>query len=144
MKKLLKNPIFTYILGFITAVGITSVLAYSILAPDVGFTPREESWNVDNVKDALDDLKEIAHRFGYVKSGIKVDSGTTIPVEAGSYIVISSVDAATVTNSELIVSPDYGGIAAGVGAWASVHRATSTSVTVTILYGRQFNYYVFR
>ena len=57
MKKVLKNPIFTFILGFVIAVGMTTVFAYSYFAPDVGYTPRDNTWNVDNVKSAIDDLR---------------------------------------------------------------------------------------
>lgn len=64
MKKLMKNPLLTFILGVIISCSITSVLAYSILAPDVGFTPTDNAWKQDdgsdikNVKEALDDLQE--------------------------------------------------------------------------------------
>ena len=58
MKKLLKNPILTYILGFVSAIGITSVFAYSLFAQDVGFIPRVESWDVEDAGEALDDLHD--------------------------------------------------------------------------------------
>ena len=58
MQKLIKSRIMYFILGVVLSVGITSVFAYSIFAPDVGFTPRDDTWNVDNSKDALDDLHE--------------------------------------------------------------------------------------
>ena len=144
MKKLIKNPIFTFILGFVIAIGITSVFAFDFSAQNVEFTPTETDWNVNNVKSALDDLRLTAHRFGYVKGAIRAKSGLTIPVEIGSYIVITGVDGASVSNSEVVSSPGWGGVASGVGAYSSVHRATSTSVTVTMPYGRDFNYYVFR
>ena len=49
-----------YLLGFISAIGIVSVFAYSYTAGDVGFTPLEEGWDVDNVQDALDSFRDIA------------------------------------------------------------------------------------
>ena len=144
MKKLFKNPIFMFILGFVIAISITTVFAFDFSANNVGFSPTETNWNVDNVKSALDDLRLTSHRFGYVKGAIKAKSGLTIPVEIGSYIVITGVDGASVSNSVVVSSPAWGGVASGVGAYSSVHKATATSVTVTMPYGRDFNYYVFR
>ena len=62
MQKLIKSRIFCFILGVVISCGITSVFAYTLLAPDVGFTPTEETWkqrggdDITNVSEALDDL----------------------------------------------------------------------------------------
>ena len=57
MKKIFKKVnLISFILGIIVAGGIGTVFAFSFLAPDVEFTPYDNSWNVDNVKSALDDL----------------------------------------------------------------------------------------
>lgn len=56
MKKFLTSRIFTFILGAVIFSGITGVAAYSILASDIGYTPKDSSWEVNNVKDAIDDL----------------------------------------------------------------------------------------
>ena len=56
MKKIIKNPIFTFILGAIIFSGIISVAAYNIFANDIGYTPKDKTWKVDNVKDAIDEL----------------------------------------------------------------------------------------
>ena len=58
MQKLIKSRLLYLVLGVVTTIGITSVFAYSIFAPDIGFTPRAESWNVDNTSDAINDLYE--------------------------------------------------------------------------------------
>ena len=58
MQKLIKSRLMYFIFGVTIAIGITSVFAYSIFAPDVGFTPRDDTWDVENTKDALDDLHE--------------------------------------------------------------------------------------
>ncbi|MBR1416349.1 MAG: hypothetical protein IJ572_00835 [Bacilli bacterium] len=60
MQKLIKNPIFMFMLGVVISIGITSVFAYSLLAPNVGYTPKDEEWDVSDVKEALDDLQERA------------------------------------------------------------------------------------
>ncbi|MBR1416360.1 MAG: hypothetical protein IJ572_00890 [Bacilli bacterium] len=58
MQKLFKSKLFVFILGVTSVIGITSVFAisYSIIANDVGFTPKDNSWEVENTKEALDDL----------------------------------------------------------------------------------------
>lgn len=61
MKKFLKSRIFPFILGAIIFSGITAS-AYTILASDVTYTPSNSSWEVDNVKDAIDEL------YGNVKN----------------------------------------------------------------------------
>ena len=57
MKKLLKSRLFFFILGALVF-SISAVFAYSYFAQGVGFVPSDTSWNVDNIKDALDELKE--------------------------------------------------------------------------------------
>ena len=63
MKKIFKSRIFIFILGVISAIGITSAFAYSIIASDVGFTPQDSEWikqdgqPIENVEEALDDLR---------------------------------------------------------------------------------------
>ena len=57
MKKIFrKSNIFSFLLGAVIFSGITGVTAYTILASDVGFTPKNNSWKVDNLSDAIDDL----------------------------------------------------------------------------------------
>ncbi|MBR1416339.1 MAG: H-type lectin domain-containing protein [Bacilli bacterium] len=56
MDKILKIKIFYFILGAVIF-STVSVFAYSIIASNVGFTPKASNWNVDNVSDALDYLK---------------------------------------------------------------------------------------
>ena len=56
MEKNMILRIFYFVLGFVAAIGITTVFAYSYLSEEVGYTPKEEDWNVDNVSDAIDDL----------------------------------------------------------------------------------------
>ena len=57
MKNVIKNPVFTFILGVIITGSISGVVALSYKAKDVEFTPSDSSWNVNTVEDALKDLK---------------------------------------------------------------------------------------
>ena len=56
MKKIIKNPIFIFILSAIIFGSMGVVLAATILAKDVSYTPSNTNWKVDNVGDAIDEL----------------------------------------------------------------------------------------
>lgn len=62
MKKIFKSRIFAFILGAFIFSGITAVSAYTILANDIGYTPKDTTWkksngeDITNVKEALDEL----------------------------------------------------------------------------------------
>ena len=58
MKKLLKENIKTFITIIITTVvaSVTTIFAYSLVAGDVGYTPHDTTWNVENVEAALNNL----------------------------------------------------------------------------------------
>ena len=57
MKKIFKKSnILSFILGAIIFGGVGTVVAATILAKDVSYTPKDTSWQVDNVKDAIEDL----------------------------------------------------------------------------------------
>ncbi len=58
MKKIFKNRFFFFILGVLVTITSTA-LAYTYLAEDVGFTPTDTEWVVDNTQDALDDLYDL-------------------------------------------------------------------------------------
>ena len=60
MKKILNSEIFFFILGAIIFSSIGVVFAYSITASNIGFTPREVTWNVNNVSSALDDIHDVS------------------------------------------------------------------------------------
>ncbi len=54
MKKHLKNISFI-VIGLILGISL-SVFAYSVFAEEVGYTPVDTEWNVENSKEAIDDL----------------------------------------------------------------------------------------
>ncbi len=57
MKRVLKGKTFILILCIVILLGFGTALAYSYLAQDVGFTPKDSEWNSSNTKVAIDDLK---------------------------------------------------------------------------------------
>lgn len=72
MKKIFKKSnIFSFLLGAIIFGSVVGVSAYSIFATDIEYTPKDITWNVDNVESALDDL--------YIKAKTykKLDTQTT-------------------------------------------------------------------
>lgn len=77
MKKLMKNPIFMFILGVTLTIGITSVLAYAFSADNIGFTPLDPFWktlegnDVNDVKTAIDDLHEKITNVEFVDLTLK-------------------------------------------------------------------------
>ena len=101
MKKLFsKSNIFSFLLGAVIFSGITSVFAYTLIASDVGYTPTESTFDVDNVSDAIDQLYNEFHKFDLVFSyyAPSYNDGTltqTTTLQKGKYILI-----VTHTNSE--------------------------------------------
>ena len=60
-----------YIVAFIFGAlifSIGAVFAYSYYAQNVGFTPTDTGWEVDNTKDALDDLYDQTNEYNHLKS----------------------------------------------------------------------------
>ena len=52
-----KSNIFSFIVGAILFGCIGTVAAYNMLAKDIKYTPSDTTWNVDNVEDAIDELR---------------------------------------------------------------------------------------
>ena len=59
IKKITKSDIFFFTLGALVFSSISVVFAYSINATNVGITPTETSWQVDNVYDALEYIHDV-------------------------------------------------------------------------------------
>ena len=56
MKNVIKNPIFTFILGALIC-GTTGVVASTLMASNIAYTPKDSTWGVNNVEAAIDSLK---------------------------------------------------------------------------------------
>ncbi|MBR1718390.1 MAG: hypothetical protein IJ715_03885 [Bacilli bacterium] len=87
MKRIIKNPVMMYILGIITCT-LTTVLASSLLASDITYKPKDPSWKVSNVSQALDELKTsvIKTRFCKLKSGNHLSIGSKYECNLGDDI----------------------------------------------------------
>lgn len=147
----IKNNLKVFVAVIITLVISVSGTVYAITqfsADQVSFTPSQTNiqhgFAATNVENALDKLYEKIN-VSLNKSGINQNSGSTIQVEKGSYIAISSVDKVSqITNCETIIDNSQGGEAWGVASWSSVYKAIDTNVTITINNNSQFTYYVFK
>ena len=75
MKKLFKSRIFIFILGVVLSCSITSVLAYTLFANNIGFSPTDTSWNVNNVQDALDNVNYMIKNNQHLKFALFNNTG---------------------------------------------------------------------
>ena len=96
MKNILKSRIMFLIIGIAISFGFGAAFAYSIIASDVGFTPTDTQWEVENVSSALDDIYQKMSK-GLVElydngqvSGTASTSNTTVTksLEIGRYVVV--------------------------------------------------------
>lgn len=67
MKKIIKNNLLCFVLGMLVCGGI--VYAASYKADDISYIPTDESWEVNNVNDALNSLYNISLNASKVKTG---------------------------------------------------------------------------
>ena len=95
IKGLIKNNIkviISFIFGFIifSAIG---VIAYTINSKNVLYTPNDNTWDVNNVKDAIDDIKE----RGTIRKVCKLVSGNALSI-GSKYECNPSLDGTTKYN----------------------------------------------
>ena len=76
MKKIFKSRLFFLLIG-VLIFGISAVFAYSYLASDIGYTSSDSDWNVDNTKDALDELYERTTKRSSVISSVTYTASPT-------------------------------------------------------------------
>ena len=89
--KQLKSNIISFILGALIFGGIGAVFAYSIFANNVGFTPTDNTWNVNNVENAINDLyRTQIYYCSFIKSIKPMTSNTSSDGTASSNSLLSS------------------------------------------------------
>ena len=69
MKKVFKNPLFTFILGVVIAASFSVYATVSILSSQVDYNPRDNTWDVNNVEDAINELYQMAATNGGNNNG---------------------------------------------------------------------------
>ena len=82
-RKIKKTLFFSVILVLVLT---STVFAYSLFAEDIGYTPVDENWDVDNTKDAIDSLRKYVTRRGTLVKTI-TSSSTSYTIENDGYII---------------------------------------------------------
>ena len=88
MRSIMRNNILGFILGLTISGGI-GVVAYTVTADKIGFTPKDSSWKVNNVASAINDLKknnniEISYHLYSRNNTITIDNSGTY------YLILST------------------------------------------------------
>ena len=58
----MKKTVFAFLLGVVLTGSTAGVVALNYNAKNIGYTPSDNSWNVNNVEDAIKDLKNIDNK----------------------------------------------------------------------------------
>ncbi len=90
MNNVLNSRLFLFVAGFVIATCITSVVAYQMTANQISYTPKDKNWNVNNVKSAVDDLKETCSSriFAVIKSGDVNTIGSVVEIGNEEFYVV--------------------------------------------------------
>lgn len=110
--KIIKNPIFTFILGAIIFGSIIGVIAYNVSANNIGFEPDDEDWEVENVEEALNELyatKNIDFVTGE-KTSSNYDQFETITLGFQPSFVVAIVPTSKGYLRALVINTDGTGI----------------------------------
>ena len=132
MKKVFKKGyIFSFILGAIVFGSVGTYAAYSVLADNIGYTPKDNTWkkangeDITNVKDAIDELYSkttgpIINKIDFTKEknisygNWLTSRSVSLNLSSGSYIIIleqidsysSSSQSTTSVNNNITSSSD--------------------------------------
>ena len=103
MKMFDKKYIIGFIIGAVMFSGITGVVAYKLYASQVGFSPTDDTWNVEAVDTALNSLYDIAYTGDATSSDIL--SGKSALVQ-GSIVngSLTIPNYTTISNSENVAA----------------------------------------
>ena len=68
----MKKNIFYFLLGVVLTITIVASASYLYNAKDIEFESKDTNWNVTNVEDALNDIKENYYSSSEVNDLVKV------------------------------------------------------------------------
>ena len=87
MKKIIKSRVFAFILGAITF-GSIGVVAATYNAKQISYTPKDTSWKVNNVRDAIDELYNKANSSKVATQVATLTTqGATYTMQNDGYII---------------------------------------------------------
>ncbi|MBR1417197.1 MAG: hypothetical protein IJ572_05200 [Bacilli bacterium] len=150
MKKIIKNPFITFILGGTIFSSIIGVSAYVLLANNIGFNPVDTTWNVNDVDEALNDLYdsyttltspkvEVVSVCSVESSTIKSCSGT-LEVDKYYLCVVNTRNyngTQTITGAQVLLNQENGAyLDYKYTTYRSFIKPTQTNVTFSISNGR--------
>ena len=159
MKFVKKNIklIIGIIVGTLLVSGISVYATYTYFANEIKYTDDK------SVADALNDLYSIKTENLSLKSQIEelqkkieelqkkieivsykenVSNGTTINVEVGNYVFVSSPANSYATNSKTLISGLNGGSYNGIGTYTCVFEATASTMKITPQNNCNFSYII--
>ena len=152
MKFVKKNIklIIGIIVGTLLVSGISVYATYIYFANEIKYTDDK------SVADALNDLYSIKTENLSLKSQIEelqkkieivsykgnVSNGTTINVEVGNYVFVSSPANSYATNSKTLISGLNGGSYNGIGTYTCVFEATASTMKITPQNNCNFSYII--
>ena len=100
MKKLFNNSLFMFILGALIFGSIGTILALDIIASEIEYLPKYNTWNVSNLQGAINDLYDMATCANATSNDI-VDGKTALvngTVVTGTYILPNYTELSGSTN----------------------------------------------
>ena len=139
MKKLLKENFKILIIVLITTVvaSVTTIFAYSLVAGDVGYTPHDTTWNVENVEAALNNLNL---RENQLDTNFSTDEQVV-----GRWIDGKKIYQKTITGSGSTTNSSVYYVGKTSEIFPNIETVVNSSITGTDVhgYGYQSNQYYF-
>jgi len=115
----LKCAVLSFVLGGIVFSGI-GVIAVTLTAKDIKYTPSNENFTATNVEEAMDGLYDIANELENSSKVYYLGIGTTFNISE----LLPDVDVSTLTNDNFVVgSNKYSGGNTGTNtcSWATAY-----------------------
>ena len=139
MKRLLKENLKIFIAIIITSVvtSVTSIFAYSLIAENVGFTPKDTTWNVQDVDAALNNLNLRTNQLSTYYS--------TEEQVVGRWIDGKKIYQKTITGSGSTTNSSVYYVGKTSEIFPNIETVVNSSITGTDVhgYGYQSNQYYF-
>ena len=138
MKKIIKNPLFTFILGALIFSSL-GVAAYSLLSSDVQFTPENNKWQVGNVEEALNSLYISKTTDNYSQDeqvvGTWID-GKPLYQKTITFTIPSNNSAVVVDTlpTEVETKKTFGGVIFGNGSYVEFNYADTGAATYCLTF----------
>ena len=135
MKKVFKSRIFFLVLGMIiaTTISVGATALYS--SSEIGFTPTDPNWHVNNLEDAINDLHNTSSKTA-VQVATLTTQGASYTMQNDGYITGTMTGTAPSANGVIYVDGVNYGFAVGSNTSnISVYAPKNSVVTTRNDYG---------